>query len=251
MILTDVTWFESYPRRSSLFPWSGTFVVPAGVTCVRVLAVGGGGGGSCSLAPGGGSGYLKSSVISVSPGTSIPFTVGNGGVGGFAVSCFSPSPNGQDSSFGTLLIAKGGNAGIGVPGPGGNGGSGGGAGGECSFSPHGGENGGNGFACSSQSGGVGQGMWSSYLGLFKEHVFSAGTRGQGGAVAWSNAYAGGGGGGVVYDGGGPFAQNGDEFTYKGFGGWGYGAGGGGGGFSNAHYRGGNGANGLIYVEWGE
>ena len=88
------------PAGSQTFNSSGTFTVPAGVTSVRVSAVGGGGGGGSgvssqrygesgnfrSYATGGGGGAAGEQVIgrtySVTPGQTISVTIGNGGAGG-------------------------------------------------------------------------------------------------------------------------------------------------------------------------
>ena len=65
---------------------SGTFTVPSCITSVTVEVWGGGGaGGSATYAigaGGGGGGGYSSKVLSVSPGQSISFTVGGGGVNG-------------------------------------------------------------------------------------------------------------------------------------------------------------------------
>jgi len=95
-----------------VFNSSGNFIVPNGVTTVRVMATGGGGaGGYHSTMPGGGGGAGGRSegiVPNLSPGTSITVTVGAGGAG-------SDEPgtgaSGGTSSFGTYLSASGGQGG--------------------------------------------------------------------------------------------------------------------------------------------
>jgi hypothetical protein len=62
---------------------------------------------------------------------------------------------------------------------------------------------------------------------------------------------GGGGGGVLLDGIGPSGQDGGA-AFSGKGGGGFGGGGGAGGYDasgNVRIAGGNGAPGLVYVEW--
>jgi hypothetical protein len=95
-----------------VFNASGIFVVPNGVTAVRVTAIGGGGGaGYHSTLPGGGGGAggMAIGVIDgLTPGLAITVTVGAGGAG-------LPSPaNGNDgatSSFGAFLSGSGGGGG--------------------------------------------------------------------------------------------------------------------------------------------
>ena len=73
---------------------SNTWTVPRGVTQVKVEAWGGGGGGGSvnavtggvGGAGGGGGEYAAESVVTVIPGTRVPFTIGSGGSGGQVVS---------------------------------------------------------------------------------------------------------------------------------------------------------------------
>ena len=76
----------SYSNSAS-FTTAGatTFTVPAGVTSIKVSALGGGGGGSWGEANnggGGGSGGYSASTLSVTPGTTFNIVVGAGGNGG-------------------------------------------------------------------------------------------------------------------------------------------------------------------------
>lgn len=91
---------------------SGNWTVPSGVTSVTLLAVGGGGGGEAAGGGngGGGGGTISRTSYSVTPGASISYSVGAGGVGG----------NGGNTTF-DGLIAYGGVAGNGTPGTGGGG----------------------------------------------------------------------------------------------------------------------------------
>lgn len=109
-----------------LFTSSGTFVVPTGVTSVKVTCVGGagGGGGGVVYYTGGtggtgATGYVDTSVITVTPGQSIAITIGAGGALGERGSASSNTGGtggtGGTTYFGSLLSAPGG--------PGGTGGS--------------------------------------------------------------------------------------------------------------------------------
>lgn len=95
---------------------SGNFVVPAGVTQLMVYAFGGGGGGqeggvgsTGAVGPVAGFGSI---LLSVTPGQTIAYTVGEGGRGGdYSI----PSPgflniggSGGDTTFGTYCTATGG-----------------------------------------------------------------------------------------------------------------------------------------------
>lgn len=232
---------------------SGTFTVPAGVNSVRVLCVGGGGGGCSGHQGGGGSGYVNTGTISVSPGQNISITVGSGGLGAQAVvstnTVIGITPGGS-SSFGGSVTANGGLVVTGVNQTGNNGGSGGG--GACNSGPvggSGGTNGTNGGSCT-YTGGTGQGAsFSSGFNLFSANTISGGSGGAGGTGSHAG---GGGGGGVLINGSGPSAQDGTQ-SFSGKGGSGYGAGGGAGTYNspsgNTRYAGGNGANGLVYIEW--
>ena len=77
----------------------GTFLVPAGVTSVRLCGVGGGGGGSTTNTLGGASGEVASSMdVVVVPGETIIVTIGDGGISDTV---------GEDSSFGTVILQGG------------------------------------------------------------------------------------------------------------------------------------------------
>lgn len=110
------------------FTSSGSFVVPNAVTRLRVTVIGGGGaGGSNTVAPSGGGGGGGSSLTiltGLTPGMSIPVTVGAGGT----PSAGASGGSGGTSSFGTYVSATGGSGGGGgtsyAPMPGGSGGAG-------------------------------------------------------------------------------------------------------------------------------
>lgn len=125
---------------------SGTFTVPAGVTQITVECWGAGGGGSSINANtrrggGGGGGAYARSVLNVSPDQVFTVSVGTGG---------SLNASGGSTSFGTLVVAEGGQAGQ-------NNNSGGGIGGQASASTgqirYSGGNGGAGGTVSSGGGG--------------------------------------------------------------------------------------------------
>jgi hypothetical protein len=173
----------------------GTFnwTVPAGVTSLRVLCVGGGGGGGYQVGGGGGAGgVVFNSNYTVTPGTTLTITVGNGGAGATnsAVSGF----NGQNSvvSGGATTITAIGGGGGGSHNSNNNaqvGGSGGGGGGPAadvsaagaSGTPDQGRPGGSGLR-SNWSGGGGGG---------------AGAAGEN-SIAHSGGYGGAGGHGLMY-----------------------------------------------------
>ena len=87
---------------------TSSFTVPCGVTSITVQVWGGGGaggGGSVTSAnggSGGGGGGYCTQVISVTPGSTISYTVGAGGVGGTG-----NGGNGGSSSFGSVSATGG------------------------------------------------------------------------------------------------------------------------------------------------
>lgn len=93
---------------------SGNFVVPAGVTRIHAQVWGGGGGGGGGGASwpgcGGGAGGYAAGIFTVTPGASIPVTIGAFGVGGAAANSAPQNvgSNGGTTSLGTLLSATGG-----------------------------------------------------------------------------------------------------------------------------------------------
>lgn len=104
-----------------IFEQNGTFVVPAGISKIRVRVVGGGGGGGNCVSgagmvtagpSGGGGGGYAHGVFSVAPGASFPVVVGAGGLS--TISGFPGGGNtttatsGGASSFGALISATGG-----------------------------------------------------------------------------------------------------------------------------------------------
>ena len=94
---------------------------------IDVLVVGGGGAGSGSISGGGGAGgvLFRQNYI-IAPGEEINVTVGGGGIGGETM---QPGSDGDNSSFGSLMVLGGGRGGTGGSAgdyPAGSGGSGGG-----------------------------------------------------------------------------------------------------------------------------
>ncbi len=205
---------------SSTFTSSGTFVVPAGITCLKVEAWGaGGGGGSRAVSSngqsgGGGGGAYASSFITTTSGASIPVNVGVGGTAG---------NNGGSSSFNTSIVVAAGGLGVSI---GNVNGAVGGSVGNCTgtFKYAGGAGG----TASGTSGGGGGG---------------AGSTGNGG-----NATVGSPGSGASENGG----NGGLGVTGTSSGNSGSTYGGGGSGASSANgtaATGGSGANGLVRISW--
>ena len=226
---------------------------------MRVLMVGGGSGGGSGNAGGGGSGHVQIAEIDIQTGSNFSLTIGRGGRGStFKLNDSSQNalPGGQ-SSFGAYLKAEGGVGSNPFPCSftGTTGGSGGGAGcsGSC-WSGNGGSGGSQGN--NSKTGvslgpGFGQGIFLSNLSYFKLNSISAGEGGNGIVREFPG---GGGGGGILINRNGPNAKQGQNDGA--YGGKGYGAGGGAGwvnrssdGSQKYYYAGGDGADGLIYIEW--
>ena len=100
------------------FTSSSTWVAPAGVTSVRILAVGGGGAGGCGWeGGGGGAGGFVDQTFAVTAGTTYTITIGAGGSGVYNV---NGAASGQATTVAdggtTLCNALGGGRGGGEPG---------------------------------------------------------------------------------------------------------------------------------------
>ncbi|NUM36989.1 MAG: PEP-CTERM sorting domain-containing protein [Candidatus Brocadiae bacterium] len=232
---------------SVTFTTSQTFIVPNGVNSVKVLVIGGGGGGANGHQGGGGAGYLATGVFTVTSGQSISVVVGQGGHGGLenASNTIAGLTAGTASSFGSYLSAGGGLVVTGINQTGNNGSSGGGGSGNGGYGAAGGMGGSNGYSAT-YAGGIGQGSYISLLTAFTENSITAGSGGAGGQ---SSHGGGGGGGGILINGLGISGQNG-AMSWSGKGGIGYGGGGGGGGYNGGNrVAGGNGASGLVYIEY--
>ena len=215
--LQSVAGFGNLVTRTSV--GTSTWTVPAGVTRVKVTVVGGGGGGlagstgNVSGAGGGGGGYSIGVIGGLTSGSSISYTVGGGGAGG--TTDFGEGSAGGSSSFGpangTTITATGGNGGT----QGGGGGLGGtGSGGNINGSGEDGEI----FTTASTTNWVRGGQGGSSI---------LGGGGSAGSVAANCSY--------VYN-----SRSGKN----------YGGGGGGGAANTACWTGGgNGAQGVIIIEY--
>ena len=100
---------QLFTYDSTTFNSSGTFTVPSGIDTIYVTAAGGGGGGANGTsgtggAGGGGAAYVKSQKISVTAGSSISITIGEGGKGGSA----STSTDGGTTTIGSYFTLNGG-----------------------------------------------------------------------------------------------------------------------------------------------
>ena len=207
---------------------STTFSVPTGITAVDVLVVAGGGGGGNSTGHesgggGGAGGYIYTPGHPVSPGSSVPVTVGAGGPGLPDASYSPPSSfnraphKGGNSSFGggTTITATGGGAGGGQYYSGSPGGSGGGQSGNYNVNSVGsgtggqGNPGGNGFnngIASCAGGGGGAGASGGNAGSSNAGPGGSGTSS---SISGSSVtYAGGGGGAAGNDGTGSAGSGG-------------------------------------------
>jgi hypothetical protein len=165
--------------QTSTFNTSGTYTVPAGVYAVSVELWGAGGFNPSNNAGAGGGAYVKSKPIAVTPGSTIPVTVGSGGssatnssFGGFITANGGGGQNGGSKNFASNVLVsyaggRGGNGAVSFSTLGGGGGAAGGpigvgrdgqnatfstvgAGGNGSFS--GGGSGGNGALGSGKAG---------------------------------------------------------------------------------------------------
>lgn len=156
--------------NSSYFSASGNFIVPAGITRVFAKVIGGGGGGGIANTSyrhggGGGGGGVAEGFIAVTPGATMPITVGSGGAGGAA---------GGSSTFGGLSATGGLPGGMG---PGGASGIGSG-------------------------GGLNYGLGDGGTGSSSTDAYGAGTGGGAGGGQGRPGRAPGAGGGGAYDSGG-------------------------------------------------
>lgn len=180
---------------------ASTFTVPAGVTSLSVVAVGGGGGGAI-LRPGG-HGAKVTATLAVTPGQVLDLDVGKGTTGtnwsvggGTATTIFSG---------GSPLVIAGAGGGAGQYGAGGSAGGPGGAGGQGLAGANGPYYGTGGMGGANGVGGVGGTGRSQY----PPNTGGTGGNGNGagGSMAWysgggGGGWGGGGGGGPVSGGGG-------------------------------------------------
>lgn len=193
---------------SQSYTTAGTFtwVAPAGVTKVSIVAVGGGGGGRCGGNTYWGGGALAwRNGVSVTPGTSYTVYVGVGGAnaaGGYSYACFSSNTMANGGGTGTQGEScftgqgggkggkKGNNAGGGAGGYSGQGGIGG-CGGSAGATGAGGAGGGGGGSNSIVTPGVCRRLYfgpGGGVGLYGQ-----GSNGVGGTGGGSTGIGGGGG----------------------------------------------------------
>lgn len=245
------------------FTSNSSWVAPAGVTKVFVTGIGGGGGGqgqssdmNCRGEGGGGGQFVVRQLVSVTPGQSYTVTIGTGGVGGGGSCAYGG--DGTSSAFGALVLP-------------------GGLGGKYPFSTGGvrssssasGGSGGGGFLGFATSWDIGMGLQGGSAGepglcgassgvASTNYPHSSGGGGYGGdggnaGSNWSGSNVSGGGGGGLWCPPAPMpyqVKGEDAPPTGGGGGIGWGAGGGACGYSNpACTKGGNGAQGVIVLEW--
>lgn len=211
-------------KRQVRYTASGSFTVPDGVTTLYVSGCGGGGGGGGSqtsinatvAGSGGGSsgGFVIKAAITVTPGTVLPVTIGQGGLGGSAGG--GAGNNGGATVLGSTSLVNLVGGGGGAVGQSNTTSASGGAPGSVSGSAPGGWGG------DSQAG-EGGGAYGGMGGACPFGSAGAPVRGNSSPIAGQNAV-------------------------------GYGAGGGGAGGANvngAHTgaKGGDGANGILVIEW--
>jgi hypothetical protein len=201
---------------------SSTFNVPTGISSVQVLVVagGGGGGGATGFEVGGGGGaggYIYTASQPVTPGGSVPVTVGSGGTG--APNQSTQPPN----SSGDIAPGKGGNSAFGpITATGGGIG-----GGQYWDGQPGGSGGGDAGNIGDSTGGPGTpGQGNAGGGSYNEAAASTGGGGGGAAAAGSNGVPGSGGAGGA---GSSVSITGSSVQYAGGGGGGGPHGGGGSG----------------------
>ena len=214
--------FLDASTRCAVFTTSGTFTVPLGVTLIRVSACAAGGGG------GGGAGYVANFQFH-----------GAGGGAGQSV---------QKAAYGvtpqaTVNIVVGGAGSGGAGGSVGNAGSSGNAGGDTVLS---------GAIPLTLTGGGGGAGGASGGPAFGGTGFPRGSSAFGGQVASASSFQATGAGASSPFGGGGGSVAAASFTIPGYGAFGFGAGGGGGAApsgSVAGGQGGNGAPGIIILEW--
>jgi hypothetical protein len=269
----EVIPFYIDPVGQAAFTTSGTYtwVAPANVTSVSVVAVGGGGGGSATDSGGcggGGGGLGWGNDIAVTPGQSYTVVVGSGGVRS-TDSLDNASAGGSSYFIDTATVCgfggdravldDSGGLGGGYVGDGGGGGGtgateftyaggGGGAGGYSGGGGNGGSYAQSGTSGSGGAGGGGGGGGSSDaagngggVGIFGEG--SSGAGGNGTEANGTNGFGGSGGqdggrGGGLSQGSITFINKGGDF------------GGGGGGADNTFGEHGDGGSGAVRIIWG-
>ena len=259
------------------FNSNGTFTVPAGITSVDILTVGGGGaggggGGGNGSGGGGGAGEVIDTIgRAVTPGTVLTATIGAGGVGSGGAATYTPSNPGASttvtgSGFSTITSRGGGQGGAWnfttslamLPGTGATVAGGGGAFGQTTSrtaapSAGGVSTGGNGYGDNSvtanQAGGGGGGATGNGADAL---IAAGGTGGAGKTSTITGAsYGGGGGGGKRSTGGsaGSATAGGGAGGLGGAGTAGTANTGGGGGGSGGSSNGANGGSGFVAIRF--
>ncbi|MES2681243.1 MAG: T9SS type A sorting domain-containing protein [Bacteroidota bacterium] len=220
---------------SQIFTASGSFIVPTAVTSVTVEVVGAGGTGGGNGGGGGGGGGYAAGVYAVTPGNSLPVTIGLGGSGSV----------GGTTSLSSLISATGGGNGTSVSNPNLGGGGTGGTGVNGNIVNRTGGTGGGGYWTYFGGGGAGAGGSTAN-----------GSNG-GNTITYTPGFcmtpggSGGAGGGAPGGGGGKgagFTDNSCNNTDPSAGGSLYGGGGGGGNGNGGPA--GVGANGYCRIIWG-
>lgn len=237
-------------QQSQTFTASGTFVVPAGVNFIMIEGVGGGGGGGSGSSGntgskgqggggGGGSIFTGGFMVPVTPAESLTIVVGAGGAGGGGS---APGGNGNPGSSGSASAVKRGATNI-YYWQGGPAGSSGATNTSTTFLQYLTQGAAGGLI--STNGGVG-GAYHASTGGTGGTQSGGGGGGGGGASGYSDGTVvgnGGNGGNGSTGGGSTAGQNGA----------GYGAGGGGGGATSAGgsstAASGNGADGVVIINW--
>lgn len=104
VLFVFLTPMVSFGQTTKSFTSSGIFTIPCGVTSVTVKVWGAGGGGNNDTNYGGGGGAFAQSTFAVSSADVYAITVGLGASSGSGAA-------GGDSSFGSIVVAKGGKGG--------------------------------------------------------------------------------------------------------------------------------------------
>ncbi len=220
---------------SQVFTASGNFLVPPSVTSITVEVVGAGGSGAGNGGGGGGGGGYAAGVYAVTPGASIPVTIGVGGSGSV----------GGTTSLGSFISATGGANGTTVSNPNIGGGGAGGTGVNGTIVNRTGGTGGGGYWTYFGGGGAGAGG-----------SISNGANG-GNSISYSPGFcltpggSGGAGGGAPGGNGGKgagFIDNSCNGADPAAAGSSYGGGGGGGNGNSSPFA--VGANGYCSISWG-
>lgn len=243
-----------YFRIRSYLSGSTQWVVPNNVFIAEFLVVGGGGGGGY-YGGGGGAGGLLTGALSVTQGTSITVTVGNGGSG---ATNNVVGGSGDPSVFGIITAYGGGGGGSSGSSASSTGASGASGGGGARIDYYGGKglinqgnNGGSGYTNTNYYwGGGGGGASAAGANAANSLAGTGGTGASSSITGVSVTYAGGGGGGcrtgTAGSGGDGGGGNGGTNNVAGSDATGYGSGGGGGGRNRA---GGDGSSGIVIIKY--